>query len=588
MKERLLTIYNNAPIRNKILLIYLPVTIMPLILLALFSNAIYETSIIERTLRAEEDHSNLIIQQLESYLGDASDSATMLTININNIIDKYEEEASNHSLALYNAISNELTYSTLIFPIIDHISYLDTQGVLHSTSQKILNKNQPLLKTRLVTALEATTGPDYWFPMERRDYLTEDPAQPVVSLGKKVIDIQTGQTLGYLFINLNASTLSDVFKDQTTHFFILDESNRIIASADTYEILSPLDTTELNRYIPYGQKTLDVIQMADSDKMVVSRIPFTHNDWSLAGTVELKYLTEDLNNITLVIAAMLMVILIVVILSFRIISNIITQPIGELTRNTQLMADGNLQVRNPVNGTDEIGSLSTAFNDMTEKIHELLSKITMEQNQKREYELALIQEQIKPHFLYNCLDAIYALSMMGRQKDAAKTTKALADYYRLSLSKGQDIISLKDELSNVTNYLELQKIRYADVFDYEIHVNPKLLSQPILKLILQPLVENAIYHGLKPRDEKGFIRIYDIMDQTTYKLIVTDNGQGIPKDILDNLFTQPSNSQHFGLYNVRHRIQLFFGPEYGLKIMSQEGSGTTITLSFPFKEEAHD
>lgn len=528
------------------------------------------------------DNSQLITEQLEGYLSDASDSATLLTININNAVEELGEKNSRNSLLLFNNISNELSYAMLVFPNIDSIAYLDVTGTLHSTHHTAISRDEDsLLTSGMVAVLQETTGTDYWFNMNRRNYLVSDDSIPVLTLGKKIIEITSGKTLGYLFINISETKLSEGFINQDSHYMIIDDMDTIIASNDPDEILMSLDNHALRSELTVKNDIQKVITPANADRQLLSVSFINNSKWRLIGSADLAYLTRDLEQINLIILMMLGVILLVVIFSLNMLSSMLTRPIKDLTEDMKKVAGGDLDVVHNYDSADEIGTLTKGFNHMSGEIKELLLRVEAEQKKKREYELALIQEQIKPHFLYNCLDAIYALAMMGRQKDAAKTTKALADYYRLSLSKGQDVIPLKDELANVTNYLELQKIRYSDVFDYSIDVNPILLEERILKLSLQPIIENAIYHGLKPTEQMGYITIDSSIEEDFFYLRLTDNGQGIDKATMDTLLTVPSKEKHFGLYNVQDRLRLFFGPNYGLSISSTYGSGTTVTVKLP-------
>jgi two-component system sensor histidine kinase YesM len=248
-------------------------------------------------------------------------------------------------------------------------------------------------------------------------------------------------------------------------------------------------------------------------------------------------------------------------------------------------SEGNLNAVMEVNSKDEMGLLASGFNTMNRTIIQLLSNIKLEQKKKREYELALIQAQIKPHFLYNTLDVIYALSELGRIKDVQKTTKALADFYRVTLSKGRDSITIEEELRNVKDYLSIQQIRYSDVFNYTIEVENSVLQHSILKLTLQPIVENAIYHGLKEKGDFGFLQVHAFTEAETIKIQIIDNGVGMDaekiREILHSDETGQGQVMSYGLRNVDHRLRLYFGEDYGLLIESERGKGTVVTVRIP-------
>ncbi len=195
------------------------------------------------------------------------------------------------------------------------------------------------------------------------------------------------------------------------------------------------------------------------------------------------------------------------IILYNYLSRIITVPLEHLKMGAEKMASGNMDLRLRITSNDEIGKLGEAFNHMAEQVQELLIKVEFEARKKKEYELSLLHEQVKPHFLYNSLDIITKLSEMNRQVESRRAIRRLADYYRNSLSDSKEIITLEQEIKIVEDYLELQRIRYTDVFTYEVEVEEGITNIVIPKLSLQPLVENAIYHGLKYKESKGVLRI---------------------------------------------------------------------------------
>jgi two-component system sensor histidine kinase YesM len=245
---------------------------------------------------------------------------------------------------------------------------------------------------------------------------------------------------------------------------------------------------------------------------------------------------------------------------------------------------GDLQAVTTVRTEDEIGTIAEAFNFMVRRVRELLDEVRQEQNRKREYELALISAQIKPHFLYNTLDTIYALNELDRNDEARDTTKALADFYRMVLNKGRELITLEKEAQITDDYLTILQIRYPDVFRYEVDIPAELAGTPIPKLSLQPLVENSIYHGLKKKGTKGFIRIFAFKQGDKVIVRVEDNGVG-----MDEFQVQTIMSRHLpkegirsiGTYSVQQRLSLYFGEEYGISVQSILAEGTTVDLSLP-------
>lgn len=227
---------------------------------------------------------------------------------------------------------------------------------------------------------------------------------------------------------------------------------------------------------------------------------------------------------------------------------------------------------------------------MLEHIQNLLQQVKEEQKRKRETELALFQIQIKPHFLYNTLDLIYVCCEMEDGKTGGKIAKALADYYRTCLSGGSEVISIGEELQNTENYLYIQRERYSDIITYHMNGTEKCLRYKIPKMTLQPLVENAIYHGLKEKDEGGCISI-DVKEAADAVILeVADDGMGMEPEVFKEILEKKDEQgrKHFGLKNVHERIQLYFGEEYGLSIDKERKEGTCIRIRIPKLEAYYD
>lgn len=261
----------------------------------------------------------------------------------------------------------------------------------------------------------------------------------------------------------------------------------------------------------------------------------------------------------------------------------ITSPLLKLKNGAEEIAGGNMSLRLNFKSEDEIGQLGKSFNHMAEQVQELLVKVDYEARKKKEYELSLLQQQVKPHFLYNNLDIIVKLSEMNRNAEARRATRKLADYYRNSLSDSKEIITIEQEMKITGDYLELQKIRYRDLFTYEFIIDDAILSMLIPKLTLQPLIENAIYHGLKYKEQTGSVRVIGYKTEDGIFLSVTDDGVGMSKEHCRTILKNNPEG-HFGVYSVNHRIKLFFGEEYGIKVSSEEGKGTTVDIYLPAKE----
>lgn len=267
----------------------------------------------------------------------------------------------------------------------------------------------------------------------------------------------------------------------------------------------------------------------------------------------------------------------------------ITRSFKELSQVTDEIAKGNLSVRANVNTGVEATALSNSMNTMIDKINELLEQVTTEQIRLRKAEFELLQAQINPHFLYNTLDAIIWLAEAGEQKRVVGMVRNLSDFFRTSLNQGKDINSIKEEMLHVKSYLEIQHVRYQDILSYDIEVPEALYIYSIPKITIQPLVENALYHGIKNKRGMGHISIRGEAGEKDFTITVTDDGIGIDETRLRQVQSGIQNKvltgkDFYGLYNVCERIRLNFGEEYGIFIESVYGEGTSVRVILPYVE----
>ena len=237
---------------------------------------------------------------------------------------------------------------------------------------------------------------------------------------------------------------------------------------------------------------------------------------------------------------------------------------------------------------NEIQHLGRSIGDMAARIQKLMADIVAEHESKRKSEFDTLQSQINPHFLYNTLDIIVWMIENEQKAEAVKIVTALARFFRISLSKGKSIITVRDELEHVRNYLMIQQMRFKNKFEYKIDADPESLDLASLKLMLQPLVENAIYHGMEFMDGDGEILIQTRLEEGELWFTIQDNGLGMPQEQAESLLSHgaPVHSSTgrgsgIGVKNVNERIRLYFGKEYGLSIFSEPDEGTTIHIHLP-------
>lgn len=265
----------------------------------------------------------------------------------------------------------------------------------------------------------------------------------------------------------------------------------------------------------------------------------------------------------------------------------ITRPILKLSKVTEQVAKGDLTVRSDIKSGVEVLVLSNSLNTMVDKINELLDQVKEEQIHLRKAEFEILQAQINPHFLYNTLDTIVWLAEAGDQKKVVSMVGSLSEFFRTSLSKGEDIVSIKSELLHVRSYLEIQQVRYQDILQYELQVPENLEPYRIPKISIQPIVENALYHGIKNKRGVGKITIGGAMKADYLLLWVKDDGIGFTQERLSQIRARihdrrATGKENYGLYNVNERIRLNFGEAYGVSIESVYTEYTIVSVKLPY------
>lgn len=388
---------------------------------------------------------------------------------------------------------------------------------------------------------------------------------------------------GVLMVDLNLSVINNLCKQiqlgTSGYVFILDPVGDLIYHPQQQLLYSRLKSEAIEALLASREST---VSYKEDGKLYTIRT----NDfgWKVIGVTYPDELVGNKKEIrtTSIVAAVLFLAVAIAISIF--LSIRLTKPIKRLERLMKKVEKGDFDLRAEVDSTDEIGKLSRSFNLMIGKIKDLMEQIVQEQEMKRISELKAMQAQIHPHFLYNTLDSIIWMAEMGKMAEVVKMTTALAKLFRSSISNGEELVPIGTEIEHIQNYLTIQNIRYKNKFTYAIDIDPAIYARKTLKIVLQPLVENAIYHGLKQQSVAGIIRITGQRDNGVIVLQVIDDGVGMSEEqvyALTTIFRLGDGGKGVGLPNVNHRIRLYFGEGYGLEIASELEEGTTVTLRIP-------
>jgi two-component system sensor histidine kinase YesM len=325
------------------------------------------------------------------------------------------------------------------------------------------------------------------------------------------------------------------------------------------------------------------VQIIDKREYLKSYINLNRYNWKFISLVPFKEMKGEWEAFNLITFLIIFINGIMLFIGSILISRTITNPIKKLIKSMRGIEKRKFKMVHIKTGNDEIGKLKEGYNIMIQEIQKLIQQTVEEQRIKRKAELNVLQAQVKPHFLYNTLDAMGYLALSGKSEELYESLEALGSYYRTSLSKGQEVITIKEEIDIVKSYLILQKLRYGKIFDVTYEIDESSYEYKIPKLVLQPLVENSIYHGIKPKGEVGVIKICVKTEDEQIVLSVEDDGVGMSEEALKSikLDTIDSNSSSFGLKGTIKRLQLFYGITDIYNIESKKRYGTKIDIIIP-------
>jgi two-component system sensor histidine kinase YesM len=407
----------------------------------------------------------------------------------------------------------------------------------------------------------------------------------VVSIVKAVPGLTDSRVRGAILVDMRLSAIEAFFKDSSLGkggFLVIADSAGELVYAPANRVAYRIPLNDLT-----GDSPSAIMAVGGADYQVLSQRSHytgwrTLGVFSLAETLRevflIRYLTYVIGGITLILA---------VIAAFFFTSSI-AKPVLNLRRLMKRVENGDLTVRFSGAPNDEIGELVFGFNEMIERIQSLIDQVYAEQQSKREAELRILQEQIKPHFLYNTLDTIQWMAQEHRVDDVVSMVGALTSLFRIGLNKGREIISLSDEIEHVESYLCIQKMRYEDKFDYSIDCDLALRSRRVLRLMLQPLVENAIYHGIKEKRGHGVLVVLARIEADDLFLTVRDDGVGMNETAMALLNASLEEGKPsiggYGIRNVHERIRLTYGKPYGLYFRSPAEGGTEVIVRHPLLE----
>ena len=497
-------------------------------------------------------------------------------------IDEHTPKAERSSVE--EAVRRELAKHTGIHPGISGILVVNAQDE-ELSNEMIRVARDPLIdefwyKTAMMTPEKTHLISK---PIGRNIRTSQNvSADDVVSVVRALRDPVSGAYMGVVLIDMKLDMIEQAIKDikfgKSGFLYVMDSMGEVV-----YTPVNEVVYRVRGQWL-IGQRNLVKVIGNVRYQMLFSDSEYTN--WKIVGIFSLnETLAEvvNLRNFTLWVTSVTLVIAIIVALFF---TSSIAKPLSKLRRLMKRAEGGDMDVHFLSKYDDEIGQLGNSFNNMIAEIRKLIDLVYVEQQSKREAELKILQAQIKPHFLYNTLDTIQWMAQDRQAADIVEIVGALTKLFRIGLSNGDEMLTLGQELDHARSYMIIQKARYEDKFSYAITCDESLLDCRVLKLILQPLVENGIYHGLKEKRESGVITVSARREEDALLLAVTDDGAGMsPQKAAElNKMLQentPGDKPGYGVFNVHARIRLSFGQAYGIRFTSVHGGPTTFEIRHP-------
>ncbi|WP_139905440.1 sensor histidine kinase [Clostridium thermarum] len=411
--------------------------------------------------------------------------------------------------------------------------------------------------------------------------LYNKPNERYVSMMRIINDLDTQKPIGTMIINIPEDAIINSFKD------IMKDGEAVIQLKDgNYnDIIHSNDLDQYNlddnfKKLKTGEHFYSIKKVEGKD-YITSYLRSSLN-WTIVSIVPYQELSKQSNIYKVVLLAMFLFNGVLSLSGLIFTSSGITRPIHKLIKSMKGVEKGTFKKVNIATGNDEIGELKNVYNTMIQKIENLIEEIVKEQKIKRKAELDVLQSQIKPHFLYNSFDAISSLALDNRNQEVYQIIKALGNFYRTSLNNGKEVITVEEEVQTVRNYLTIMQIRYDNLFTVDMDIDERVSKYKILKLVLQPLVENSIYHGIKPTGKKGRIFIGAYSKEAYIELIVSDDGIGMDEEKLKSLTKE--GTPGIGLRGTIERLNIFYNGKSKFKIDSRLDAGTTVVIYIPIEE----
>ncbi len=596
-KNRIVKWYRDLSITKKI---YLPNFVIILLLIAVIiftANRVFSKRMVEQVTETTNQSLDIIIQSMDSVLNSIGEAAEIVARNetVQSVLQKLDEREDQQEAEHYFLVRSVLQEITYLRNAISGITVYTKEGIRvgsHSLSGRTFSTSSNL-NSYLVKEAISKPGENIWIDPGDFSYTGENKgiAGPVLLRG--IRKGTTDSVVGILQISVSETIFSSFYSHldygPTGRFVVLNSRGTLVFPERSYQPTF-IDVIS-HAFVDWKNGCFELVNTYNTTEgtTLIMFKELSKMGWSVLGVVPLAdyFAISKSFSPLFYIAGALFIFLELLFAVF--VTRTISKPIVSLSDSMRKVGEGDYSIQLKRKDGDEIGDLVASFNHMLVETSSLMDQIYQQSKRERELELLALQSQIKPHFLYNTLETIAALIQLEQRNEAFELTKAVSLFFKGVLSKGKPIITIAEEIETIRYYLAIQQTRYQNKLTYSIDIADDILNCPIVKLSLQPLVENSIYHGLKATRNKGVIKVTGWREGNLLRLQVFDNGAGISQEKLQNIADEKGNivlgSSGFGISSVDQRIKQYFGSDYGLTISTRYQFWTLAVVTIPYEAE---
>lgn len=557
---------NTTPsIRSKIFRSMTLVASCLMLLLTVATSFMYYNYFVKSTSDSSLAQLDYIAGQLDYYMDSVSNYslALMTDDTIQNGLKKYKNTPETFSAMDKMLMKDSINHTIQSTPFIHSVAFYSGERKLVATTEYY-----PVYDMADVPS----SKDGVWFLQLKNSNLKKNTTLYTLSMIQPVYSIATGGLLGYIEISIPESTISDIYVDNTDenrHIYITDQEG-VVKSTDGSLMLES----------KYAGFTTSTRKLSARDITFTRCLP--RLGWYIINSISFATFFRPLMHVLLLSVLAVIFCVGICFLISRKLSGTITSPLYRLIDHTQKIKQGDWTTIDDTPCDDrDIALLFSEFNAMIQAQEQLKDNLLETTKLKNKISLDLIQQQVNPHFLYNTLDNICSLAELDEKQTLIDIVMSLSTFYRVGLSSGKFHVTVRDELEITTAYLHIMQIRYFHKFDYTIECPEELKKYSCIKLLLQPIVENSIYHGIKEMESKGLLEIKISEENDNILIVVQDNGVGFTQEAYQKIW---ECSDHFGVKNIHQRIQLYYGEDYGLAMVNRPDGGCRTTITIPKKE----